>query len=284
MTELWPTSTVEDALATVLGVSDSGALPSPRWLEVGEELLERLGRPAEELTLHVGSSNSHGSYGRTKKKAMGLLADAADSGVAVSLRLSSKPVIENCFFPSDVQFLASRQSSFHAEFAINLNTGLDIDPIALCHQIGSDVFEISGPSYGFAFSMPASLGPASYLATVVAKRAGADFAPFQTYADRMIRFRRNVMRGHHPCDGYMREVYEVNFLLEAHLAMPFGSGRLEAFLRRVGTVEVSGFAEGVFCWRVPPSSLGEVRFALEDSGLILSSATAPINLSTNTMN
>ena len=139
------------------------------------------------------------------------------------------------------------------------------------------IFSVLGSAYGGCWDFPLSYGAGGYVATLVTVPRGVGVMANEEYGARLNRWRDNIWHKKlRARQGYFREVYPINFLVENHLNASFQGAPLSKFMEATGTLRRCEFSEEMFRWDVSESNLGEVRMALEPSGLVLSSAAEPV--------
>lgn len=247
------------------------------WLNKIEYLFFLFGETIREFTGHFQDKNSHGSYLHIRKRLTSVL-DGIEPGMAFSSRFRSditRP--EVAFFPADLCLTLDRSGDdgiTSASFSVlerhELYNNLIFEKAIMT------VLGLVGAAYGGVWRFPARYGPDAYVAGVGTLSDGsASFRP-QTYAGRMARWLYRLHSpGLRPRNGYLREVYPVNYLLEAHLMMPFRTTRFGNYIIDNGhSLEFIDHLN-IYRWDVPTEDLERVRDDLEQSGYVLSSPSEP---------
>jgi hypothetical protein len=228
-------------------------------------------------TGHLDDSKSHGSYPRVRKRLAGFL-DAYREGASLGVELQSELIDEkqsSFATMTSASIGASRSGARSASIAVDQS--LVSSPEQLVEAIASTFFEVTGPCYGGAFRFPVMFGPDGYRVSVGMESRGVPPMANRAYMARITRWRDNLWRRKlRPSSGYFREIYPINFLLDAHLNMPFRDVRLSEFMEVNGTLSNYGLQKGMYRWDVSEKNLDGVREALEPSGLILSSSAEPL--------
>lgn len=254
------------------------ALYDRRLLDLGDRLLAEFGASSVEETGNLGDKKIHGSY----KKARPVLEnffERCGSDLHPGIRLRSAPARDNDFFPSDIEFDAHVKLSGQKQGVFAVDETLVASIRKLSERVASIIFDGLGAGYGACWDFPSELGVEGYLASVSMMPSGMKWGADEKYAARLNRWRDNVWhRKLRARDGYFREIYPINFLLETHLSMPFRDAPLSKFMETAGSLQSCEFNHKMYRWDVPDENLGEVREALDPSGLILSSEAEPLQI------
>jgi hypothetical protein len=253
-----------------------------KWLDLVDAIFAEFGVEPREGTGNLGKAHSHGSYKRVRNRLREFL--QAEKGARRDFRIQGEPyVMAEGFFPSDIGVVwghsISMQEGWTKSGLIAVRGNRAESCHALVERIGARLFQKLGGVYGAAFDFPTLYGPDAYLSSVGAIPKGGSGLANRKYTARMTRWRDNTWQlGLRAGQGYLREVYPINFVLEAHLKMPFQGRPLSELMEKVGDLRPSGYDDRMYRWDVPEESLETVRQALEPSGLILSSPTPPLRL------
>ena len=254
-----------------------------RFLSLAETLLSGFGSTAVEgsatLTDDRGEEKDvHGDYRKVRRKLARFLAEPGDASPTVQIWGAPRIADSGFFrFAYDIGAGVAHDGQTYGWFAAHETQVSHFRVLA--DRAAPMVFGALGSGYGGCFDFPARYGVAGYVATVVTVPRGVSVMANEAYADRLQRWRENIWhRGLRARQGYLREVYPVNFLLEAHLRMPFRGAPLARFMEAEGRLEPCAFNAAMYRWDVPEENLGAVRMALEPSGLVLSSAAEPLRV------
>lgn len=254
-----------------------------RCLLLSENLLSEFSStPAEgtgALTDRSGEQRkAHGDYKKVRAKLAGFLANPGDSVPSISV--SGLPRIEaSGFFPFafEVELGAAHEAQKFGSFAVAEKEIAGIH--ALVDRAAPMVFGVLGSAYGGCWDFPAEYGAGGYVATVNTMLSGMKWGSNEAYGARLNRWRDNIWhRRLRARQGYFREIYPINFVLDAHLEMPFRGTPLRKFIDAEGSLQRCEFNEKMYRWDVPEENLNAVRVALEPSGLILSSEAEPLQI------
>jgi len=252
----------------------------PKWLELAAEVFAEFGQTIFEGTGNLGSEHSHGRYGRVLKRLAGFLG-SVERGVASNfdIRVWSQPYVEtDAFFPCDVEMVWSVHASGRKAGMIAVREKLVENGDALIKRVGRSLFHSTGVVYANAFDFPAVFGPDAYLASVGTIPSGMSTRINEKYSTRITQWRDNRWKGLLSSQGYLREVYPINFVFDAHLNIPFQERPLSDYMKRVGNLNVSEYNDKMYRWSVPTEIIERVRLDLESSGIVLSSPQPPIQL------
>jgi hypothetical protein len=241
-----------------------------------EQLFIEYGQTPFEGTGGCGKSKSHGSYKRVKKRLAGFLDNSADDNYS-DIRVFSEKVIDDDFFPCNICVAWAAGSTCLKKGIIAIREELECNPDSLVDRCGQKLFELTGHAHAGVWKFPAAFSPEAYLSSVHAIPKGTKSLANKEYSDRISRWRDNTRSlEFRVSNGYFREIYPINFLLEAHLKMPFSGKQLKSFMENNGVLKQLEFNHKLYRWDVPESNLSFVRERLEDSGLVLSSAHQPL--------
>ncbi len=247
-----------------------------RCLSLCERLLAEFGISPAEGTGCRGYKRTHGSYKKIRARLAALLASGVGADVSVRVRSVLKSTAPE-FFPSDFEAAFGRVYGGQKIGSFAVDQTKAESPQALADSIAPIMFGVLDSAYGGCWNFPAEYGAEHYVAAVNTMPIGMKWGSNPRYANRLIRWRDNIWhRGLRARDGYFREVYPINFLLEAHLERKFRNAALWKFMREEGSLMQCEFSDKMFRWDVPEQNLSEVRAALEPSGLVLSSEAEPL--------
>ena len=229
-------------------------------------------------TGHNKNFNSHGSYNRVKKRLYGFL-DDKDETKKFDIRIRDKNSEgTNNFFPCTVEFVANNSDTHPKQAQISVSETVLGNPAGLVDLFMQDLLKEFGVFCGGCFSFPSQYGPAQYLSSIGAIPQGEAWGKNKSYTERITRWRNNVWRkALYPSSGYFREIYPINFILPSHLHMPFRDKALSSYMESNGQLTEVTNSRNMFRWDLTPNELGKAQRDLEGSGLVLSSATKPIN-------
>jgi hypothetical protein len=267
----------EGAAAHCVAFYDWERSIGPEWLDLTEELFGEFGIAPYEGTGSLGDvGKSHGLYNRVRRKLKTFLGTARDDA-RPDIRVQGPPTVEeDAFFPCEMRIVFSIGISGLKQGMIAVREGVVGSFEELSERVGYRLFRASGAMYATAFDFPAAFGPDAYLSAVGAMPWGGDTLVNKEYRDRITRWRDNIWhRSLRPSEGYLREVYPINFVREQHLKRPLQGRPLSDFMERVGTLRTSRFHDRVYRWDVPRENLESARQQLEPSGLVLSSSAKP---------
>ena len=247
---------------------------SPSWLELSEAIFSEFGL---EPTTAVGATEqqqSNGAYRRVKKRLMAFLKMAAE-GAEPNIRIDSRWDDSDALFcPCGIRIAFSSTNYGLRNGVVAVRQDLVTDVATLVDRIGDLVLTHTGTAYAHAFDFPLAYGPDYYLLAVGAVPTERTSREDEAYVARITRWRDNTWhRGLRPSQGYFREVYPINLVMQAHLDRQYKKHRLSEYMAEVGSLtKVSGI-DGMYRWYIDEERLFEVREELEPSGLVLSACT-----------
>lgn len=247
------------------------------WLKVASEIFAVFGESIAQATGNCEGRHSHGTFSRNQKRIKSFMNDGAGkAGANYGVRLRSALVgNEDGFFPSDIEIAASVSSSGQKEGAIMVRENRIDNLASLTDRIVGKVLQAAGDTYAFCLDFPANYGPGGYLAGVGGMPYPESTLENREYYGRITRWRDMRWKGFSPSQGLMREVYEINFLLPAHLEMSFGGKQLSEYAKTRGSLEQTTFNNKIYQWTLPIDQMKRVREDMEASGLILSAPCPP---------
>jgi hypothetical protein len=243
------------------------------WLDVANEIFLEFGQVIAEETGNLEKQHTHGNFNRVQKRIRGFL-ESVQNGINVNfdIRIQSRSYIESeAFFPVDIQMVLSQDREGRKKGTINVREIIVKNYDSLINKVAAKIFRLAGPMYANVFDFPTVFGPDAYLASVGTILSGMSSIVNRTYESRITRWRDNRWEGKLSSQGYLREVYPVNFVLDVHLKMPFQNRPFEEYMKKVGELKVSEYSTRVFRWNVSEERIDDIRLELEKSGLILSS-------------
>lgn len=246
----------------------------PEWLDAVESIFSMFGVEPSDVVGNFGGKRTSGNYGRARKRLFERLASQEDAALA-DVRIDSAPIHPDLdFFPSNIRITWTIGVSGIRMGLIAVRDSLVASCSELVEKIEQTVFEHTGPVYAAAFDFPAAYGPDYYLSAVGAVPSGVPTAANKPYRERITRWRDNTWhREFRMSQGYLREVYPINFVLDHHLEVIVNGSPMLEIMAEQGQVSAIAHTPGVHKWNVAPNNLMEARRILEDSGIILSSAT-----------
>lgn len=251
----------------------------PDWLETAQTIFAQFGQTIFEGTGSLGGQHSHGRFGRVKKKLAGFLGAVHNKTTSdfFDIRVWSQHYVKSdAFFPCDIEMVWSVNASGRKKGMIAVRDTLVDGLEPLIQQIGKNLFDMTGVMYAHALCFPTLFGPDSYLASVGTIPSGMSSTANKKYYDRITQWRDNRWSGLLGSQGYLREVYPINFVLDSHLNMPFQGRPLSEYMKKVGNLKVTEYNDKIYRWTVPAERLEKVRQDLEPSGLVLSSPHPPL--------
>jgi hypothetical protein len=253
---------------------------SRSWLSRAQEIFAQFGKTISEGTANLGKQHSHGGFKRVQKRLLGFLDAMSDNaGAHFDIRVWSEHYVKtDAWFPCDIEMVWGMHASGTKKGMLAVRDTLVPGLEALIERAAEPIFELTGAAYATVFPFPTLFGPDTYLASVGSIPSGMSSLANSTYTARITRWRDHRWNGYLTSQGYLREVYPVNFVLRSHLEMPFNGRPLCEYMTKVGSLKPSQFNDRVYCWAVPAERLLWVRQELEPSGLVLSSTQAPLRV------
>lgn len=245
-----------------------------------EKFLSEFGAKPIQGSGNLGGKRTHGSYTRVRNRLIEFLAsEMLDDARSIRVRSDPRNATDSDFFPSAIEAAIGVVNGGQKIGSFGV-AEKEVDNIySLADRAASTIFSTLGPSYGGVWDFPAEYGAEPYVAAVNTVPGGVRLDSNKKYAGRLVNWTNNVWKKKlRTRQGYFREVYPINYLVDAHLRMEFRGSALYRFLEAEGTLHPCEFNEQMYRWDVPDENLAIVRLALEPSGLILSSDAAPIQV------
>ncbi len=248
---------------------------------VGSELLDIIDKmffefstaPAE-ATGCWGTKHSHGRYSRVRKKIASFLDGNLNGDQFSDVRVLSEKLYEKDepFCPSavGVAWASGGRKNKKAIFYIRADSISDSE--LFVQYIENELFPLVGNFYGGVWRFPVALGPESYLSSIVSVKRN-ELKPEPEYGQRITQWRDNLYKGLYSRDGYLREVYPINYINKNHINTTFNGSTLGHFMELHGSIKKCSFNSDMYRWDIPKNSYTAVVNLLESSGLVLS---API--------
>ncbi len=239
------------------------------WLETAESFFTLFKLSPAKANGHVGKKKSSGSYFRIKEKLKNFLILSSED-YELDIRIDSKHIYKDeKFFPCKMRYSRQKIHLRQGVIAVRSSSSDSLDNFI--SVIAEPLFNSIGISYAHAFDFPACYGPDYYLASVGTVLSRDSLSKNENYKKRLTNWRDNIWhKKKKPSQGFFREIYPINFLLQAHLDRDFQGRPLEDYMKKVGTLERCDFNPEVFRWDVSEDVIDSVRQALEPSGLVLS--------------
>ncbi len=250
---------------------DFKGLFSTEWLGMVESIFSKFEVEPSLAAGSIDQKHSSGNYRRIKKKLSSFLELSSKNSV-LEIKIDAGVGLENNdFFACDSRVAFSVASYGLSMGVVAVDRNLVENVTELVDSISELVFDYTGCCYAHAFDFPSAYGPDYYLASVGAVPKGYSTLDNKAYVDRITRWRDNVWHeGMRPSDGYLREVYPINFVLQAHLEQKINGRNLSEYMKSVGNLIEVNRRPGLYRWDVDEASIHIVRDELEQSGLILS--------------
>ena len=244
---------------------------TPDWLDMAENLFQIFGYEPSFAIGNFNKKHSDGSYKRIRKRLLSFLTEA-EEGDSMDMRLDSiHDVPEEGFFPCQMHIVWVNHLGGIRDGEVSLRMSAKDDLYKFIDIVAPVIFKKVGKAYGSAFIFPAIYGPDAYHATMssIPKGGGPNDNP--EYSARLMNWcYNNLIKNKRPSQGFFREIYPINFVLQAHLDRDFQGRPLEHYMKKVGTLERCDFNPDIFRWDVSEDVIDSVREALEPSGLVLS--------------
>jgi hypothetical protein len=249
------------------------------WLNFAMNTFAEFGQTIQQGTGNLDAQHSHGGYARVKKKISGFFDENRQNiGRDFDIRLRGPINFEaDAFFPCEIELVLGITKLGYKSGILAVRETLAGSCESLIGRVGQSLFAKTGVAYAGAFEFPTMFGPSFYECSMGAIPHRMSSQINETYGHRIARFSQNRYKGFLTKDGYLREVYPINFLMDTHLEMPFKGASFHEFAQRVGKLEKAYGVQAIYRWDVPLENLDEVRQALEPSGLILSSTYPPMS-------
>lgn len=248
---------------------------SADWIEAVELLFAQFGEQAAIVTSRIGGKPVRGGY----KRAKGRLARALENASSRNdpdIRIDSEHITpDDAFFPCRMRVTFSTSIGKIRQGVIAVRTTPRLNLSRMVDIVAPVLFSMIGRAYAHAFDFPAAYGPDFYLSSVGAVLRGESGHANRGYNKRITQWRdRTWHEQKEPSQGYLREVYPINFLLAEQLQAWVFEKRLGEYATSVGELHKCNFCDNLYRWEIDHSELDDVRRYLEHSGLILSAPAA----------
>lgn len=240
-------------------------------LNIIEKIFSEFSFKPAEATGCLGTKHSHGSYSRVRKKLASFLDGNLNGSEFSDIRVLSDKLYENDepFCPSalGVAWASGGRKNNKAIFYIRADSISDSE--LFIQYIENELFPVIGNFYGGVWRFPITLGPESYLSSIVSVKR-IELKPEPEYGQRITQWRDCLYKGLYSRDGYFREIYPTNYINKNHIDIPFNGGTLGHFMESHGSVKECSFNSDMYRWDIPKNSYTAVVNLLESSGLVLS--------------
>ena len=242
------------------------------WLSTVDHLFETFQQRPALVIGSLGTKQAKGPYERARSKLEGFLDDKS-SPERPDIRVDSEHEFEReQFMPCRMRVAWSRSLAGIDQGVIAVRADAAPSLNEMVEMIAGRLFKKLGVAYAHAFEFPATFGPDFYLSSVGSVPPGYSTTENAGYQERLTRWRDNTWHGKkRPRQGYLREVYPINFLTEEQAGAVFGQDTLKGYMTRTGTLNRCSFNEAMYRWDVPDDVLDRAREDLERSGVVLSS-------------
>lgn len=246
------------------------------WLGTVDRIFDEFGVAPFEGIGNFGKNRTKGKYKRIRKRIDDFLLSDVDAAQA-DVRIESAPnYSDETFFPCDLRITWSVAVSGMRLGVVAIRDSLVDSCEEMVDRIEENVFRQIGTVYATAFDFPANYGPDYYLSAVGAVPSGVGSGANKEYVGRLTQWRDNTWHnGLRMKDGYLREVYPINFLLDKHLDVMFRGRPMSEFMTMHGDLASANYGTSLYRWDVHSNKLMDVRRALETSGIVLSSSSRP---------
>lgn len=243
----------------------------PDWLGVVERMFDSFQQRPSDVIGNLGVQRTKGRYGRVRSRLVSMLEGQPEAD-RPDIRIDSEhEFLGEEFMPCRMRVAWSTSVAGIDQGVIAVRADGVVSLSEMVERVAEPLFNSVGVAYAHAFEFPAIFGPDFYLSSVGAVPSGRSTTDNVRYQERLTCWRDNTWRERkRPRDGYLREVYPINFLTYNHLRAPTREGDLEDYLRTVGSFSRCPFSRDLYRWDVAPDDLERVREDLEHSGLILS--------------
>lgn len=243
------------------------------WLNIVDHMFESFQQVPGLVVGSLGAKQARGPYRRARSKIERFLDDDS-SPDKPDVRIDSEHLFKN------EQFMPCRMRVAWSQSLAGINQGVigvRVDAAKslddMVERITERLFEKLGAAYAHAFEFPAAFGPDYYLSSVGSVPSGYSTTENAVYHERLTRWRDNTWHGKkRPRQGYLREVFPVNFVTEEQSRAAAGRSTLKDYMARTGALDQCSFNGAMYRWDVPKDVLDRVRADLEDSGIVLSSS------------
>jgi hypothetical protein len=239
------------------------------WLNWIVKVFSHYGIAPDSLILHTSSGNSSGRLENLSEK-LTIALNNANDGATIDLQVRSTPIADGVgFFPTEMSLSINTSGPGKAQGVLSIRDREDrsLRDFALHHA--QEIAELGGKFYGHASKFPAILGPDSYAACVGAIPKGWSFTSTQAYTNRLTAWRNHGASREH-LNGYLREVFPINFLTTAHVNSNDSMFHTPSFFEKFGTLSPLGKSKDQYVWEVTHKKLPKARSEMEKAGLVLS--------------
>ena len=242
------------------------------WLECVEQMFSANEQVPAIAVANLGSDRAKGKYERVKARLRDLLRRQADES-AVDVRIDSEHAFpDDAFFPCRMRVAWSTSIGGLRQGVVAVRGSASSSELTrMVERTCRPLFKKIGVAYAHAFTYPAAYGPDFYLSAVGAIPSGHSSLKNMEYAERLTRWRDNTWhRRKRPSEGYLREVYPINFLMAGQVERAINGQSLKDYMTRTGTLRPCESIKGRYRWDVPDSLLAQARRDLEGTGIVLS--------------
>lgn len=241
-----------------------------QWVPWIDSKFHEYGLRPSKVNFTARNSDRSGNYETLKKSLAEALAGLTEEGGFSSLRIRSEMLFpDDGFFPCEMEVSIEVGGPGYARGSISV-VKRNVPGLAeFSLNTAREISHLGGTFYGHASLFPAILGPEYYLGSVGTIPKGWSFVSTRAYTKRLTAWRHHGSSREH-VDGYLREVFPINFLTDAHLNTHIGDQAAKALYVKHGELSPLVGFDGQHVWRVADKNLKRARSALEKLGLVLS--------------
>ena len=188
------------------------------WLEVAESLFQKFGYEPSFAIGNLKKKHSVGSYKKIRKRLLDFLSEDKKSE-AMDMQIDSiHDLPEDGFFPCHMRLIWENRQKDMKQGQVALRITNNDNLCVFVNVVAPIIFNKLGKAYASAFIFPAIYGPDAYLLGVSSILEVGTSNDNPEYSSRLRHWRRNTWGGDkRPSQGFFREIYPINFLLQAHL-------------------------------------------------------------------
>jgi hypothetical protein len=257
------------------------------WIEIAESIAATLGvTPSRGYAFSGARRNSadlhgpraKGAWKRIRQRAANLLGEFRENNV---LELNTDYVFTVGEGAQDAYLALSKGTYFpnaKSRLSIAVSQELISSPDYLAAQLAPLLRNVDA-KWGAVFRFPFAAGAGFYLNGTAyvgpeIRALGAE-GVLAEHQKRLHRATYRTSSGFSYAAGYVREVYEINFLTEAHLHAPLLGSTVRQYARSIGTLETALWNPEVSQWYLTGDELTRARVDWERSGLVLAAEANP---------
>ncbi len=264
--------------------------PPTSWVELAESIAGNLAMPQSHGNAFAGNFatgrlkgvKSSGLWRRIRNRASISLSTPAEC-YSMNVDSGYDYIVGENESDGYIAFDVYKGNGFDSSrFVVVVSEEIAETPEILIEKLSPVVREKLNAKYGAAYLFPKAASgnyygmDASFDSKEIEKLCG--YGSTEHHLWRVGRARSRSSEFYHYCLGYVREVFDINFLSGSHLIAPMKGGTVFDYANSIGSLKRSEILPELMEWRLNSDELVKARLDWEVSGLVLSAEQEPLQL------